>query len=84
LSEAGVPAGLVGDVGDAIARADEFGLAPTLDLGDGEVRQIRHPVRYSDSAVGAAVRPPSVGEHDAMVQAWLDGPADVPLPRRSD
>ncbi|WP_375496554.1 CaiB/BaiF CoA transferase family protein [uncultured Jatrophihabitans sp.] len=83
LSSAGVPAGLVGDVGNAIARADGFGLAPTLDLGDGEVRQIRHPVRYSDSAVGTAVRPPGVGEHDALVHAWLDGDDDAVLPRRS-
>ena len=81
LTEVGVPAGLVGDLGDGIARAESCGLDPLVDLGDGQVRQIRHPVRYSDSVLGDAVRPPGVGEHDELLHAWLDGPDSVTLPR---
>ena len=84
LSGAGVPAGLVGDVGDAIARAQECELAPVLDA--------RARAGRPDPAPGAVLRqcgrcrgapPPGLGEHDVQLQAWLDGPADEPLPRRT-
>ncbi len=81
LTAAGVPAGLVGDVGSAIDRAEACGLSPLVEVGDG--RQVRHPVRYSASEVAEAVAPPAVGEHDDLLQAWLDGPGSAPLPRRA-
>lgn len=80
LVAAGVPAGLVGTVGDAVDRARTFGLEPLVDLGDGRTPQVRHPVRYSASLLAAATPPPSVGQHDATVLAWLDAPSG-PLSR---
>ncbi|NEE00196.1 CaiB/BaiF CoA transferase family protein [Phytoactinopolyspora halotolerans] len=47
LLAAGVSAGRVADVRTAVERADELGLDPTVDVGDGHPRQIAHPIRYS-------------------------------------
>jgi crotonobetainyl-CoA:carnitine CoA-transferase CaiB-like acyl-CoA transferase len=80
LTDADVPAGVVGDVGSAVARARDYGLAPTLDLGTEHPAQIRHPVTYASGVGVAASPPPALGEHNALVAAWLDGPADAPLP----
>jgi crotonobetainyl-CoA:carnitine CoA-transferase CaiB-like acyl-CoA transferase len=77
LRAAGVPAGLVGDIGTAVQRAADFGLVPTVEVGTQQ--QIRHPVRYGASATAEPLPPPALGEHDAAVRAWLAGPADAPL-----
>jgi formyl-CoA transferase len=79
LQEAGVPSGLVGDIGSAVQRAVDYGLAPTVEVAG--TRQIRHPVRYRESAIAVPTAPPSLGEHDALVRDWLAGPADGALPR---
>ena len=55
LVEVGVPAGLVGDVGEAIERARRFGLDPVIEVGDGHPAQIRHPVRYTGAALTADI-----------------------------
>lgn len=60
LSEAGVPAGEVGDIGSAIALAERLGLEPTIDLGPDHPRQIRHPVSYSRSATREGTPPPEL------------------------
>jgi crotonobetainyl-CoA:carnitine CoA-transferase CaiB-like acyl-CoA transferase len=77
LAAAGVPAGLVGDIGDAIGRATQAGLAPTVEVG--AARQIRHPIRYRERRTAAPTPPPGLGEHDDLVRGWLAGPADAPL-----
>jgi formyl-CoA transferase len=77
LAAVGVPAGLVGDIGSAVERAAEYGLAPTLDVGT--ARQIRHPVRYRVNTTAAPTPPPALGEHDEPVRAWLAGPDNAPL-----
>jgi formyl-CoA transferase len=78
LARAGVPAGLVADIGEAVQRAAADGLAPTVDVG--AARQIRHPVRYRNAAPKPPTSPPKLGEHDAAVRAWLTGPADAAPP----
>jgi formyl-CoA transferase len=77
LAAVGVPAGLVGDIGSAVRRADAYGLAPTVDVGT--ARQIRHPARYRLNRTASPTPPPGLGEHDELVRAWLSGPADAPL-----
>ena len=77
LRAAGVPAGLVGDLGSAVRLAAEHGLDPTVGVGAG--RQIRHPVRYRTNEMAPVFRPPRLGEHDRLVRAWLAGPPDAPL-----
>ncbi|HEY8300676.1 MAG TPA: CoA transferase [Jatrophihabitans sp.] len=80
LTRAGVPAGLVGDIGSAIERSGRLGLAPLVDLGEGHVAQVRHPVRYATNAVAAAAAPPRLGEHTAQILQLLQ--EGSPLPAR--
>jgi crotonobetainyl-CoA:carnitine CoA-transferase CaiB-like acyl-CoA transferase len=81
LRAAGVPSALVGDIGSGVECAAEYGLAPTIEVAGN--RQIRHPVRYLHNETAAASAPPALGEHDAMVRAWLAGPPEGPLHRPS-
>jgi crotonobetainyl-CoA:carnitine CoA-transferase CaiB-like acyl-CoA transferase len=86
LLAVGVPAGRVGDVAAAIARADELGLAPVQHVGDRHPPQIRHPALYSETGVAPASPPPTLDQHGAALRAWLadERPAaPIPLdPRR--
>ncbi|BCJ48381.1 putative L-carnitine dehydratase [Actinoplanes ianthinogenes] len=67
LTAAGVAAGVVRDIGQAIDRAASLGLAPLVD------GQIRHPVRYSSGSLPPPAAPPTVDEHAATVRGWLAG-----------
>jgi crotonobetainyl-CoA:carnitine CoA-transferase CaiB-like acyl-CoA transferase len=72
LSEAGVPCGLVNDLGEAFALATRLGLEPVA-AADG-VPQVADPIRLSSSPASYRLAPPALGEHTAEVLAWLDGP----------
>ena len=69
LSEAGVPAGPINDVGAAFAFAEALGLEPVWEV-DG-VRGVRSPLRLADTPAAARRRPPALGEHDDELRAWL-------------
>jgi crotonobetainyl-CoA:carnitine CoA-transferase CaiB-like acyl-CoA transferase len=61
LTEAGVPAGVVNDIGGAFAFAHELGLDPvvTIDRGDGTtVRLARNPIRLSVTPPSYRAAPP--------------------------
>jgi crotonobetainyl-CoA:carnitine CoA-transferase CaiB-like acyl-CoA transferase len=70
LSEAGVPAGPINDIGEAFAFAEALGLDPVWEV-DG-VRGVRSPMRLSDTPASAQRRPPALGEHSDELRAWLD------------
>ncbi|MEZ5193922.1 MAG: CoA transferase [Nocardioides sp.] len=72
LTEAGVAAGEVNDLGQALALADRLGLQPTVDVGDGYPRQVRHPVRWSRSRLPDPTPPPVLGEHTADLRSTLE------------
>jgi crotonobetainyl-CoA:carnitine CoA-transferase CaiB-like acyl-CoA transferase len=69
LSEAGVPAGPINDIGEAFAFAEALGLDPTWEV-DG-VRGVRSPLRFSATPAAARRRPPALGEHSDELRAWL-------------
>lgn len=71
LTEAGVPAGQVQDIGAGIELAHALGLRPTVGIGPGHPDQIRHPVSYNRSTIRPPTPPPSVGEHDDQIRQWL-------------
>lgn len=71
LVAAGVPAGKVGTVADGFALADSLGLDPMVEIGEGHPAQVRHPVTYSHTIVDRYSAPPSLGEHDRALRAWL-------------
>jgi len=75
LTRAGVPAGKVGDLGDAIALAADLGLEPTVSVG-APPDQVRHPVTYSATPVTAYQAPPRLGEHSDEIRRWLQEPAE--------
>ncbi len=75
LTDGGVPAGEVGDIGSAFALADSLGLAPIVDVGSDNLRQVRHPITYSRSTLRRPSSPPALGEHNDRVRAWLAQPA---------
>jgi crotonobetainyl-CoA:carnitine CoA-transferase CaiB-like acyl-CoA transferase len=74
LVAADVPAGRVGDLASAFDRAEQLGLDPTVSLGDGHPRQVRHPVRYSQMRPRAPQPPPRLGQHDEQLRGWLSSP----------
>jgi len=74
LSAAGVPAGPVNDVAEAIAFADELGLEPVVELGAS--RTIADPIRLSGSAPAYRTPPPRLDEHAGA--DWL--PRDLREP----
>jgi crotonobetainyl-CoA:carnitine CoA-transferase CaiB-like acyl-CoA transferase len=61
LLGAGVPAGVVNTVAEAVAYAERLGLEPVVELGrtDGPpVRLVRNPVRLSETPAGYRLPPP--------------------------
>ncbi|MEO5919515.1 MAG: CoA transferase [Pseudolysinimonas sp.] len=71
MGTAGIPAGKVNDVGEALALAAGLGLEPTMDVGAGHPAQLRHPVRYSAFEPVAPAAPPALDADRAAVLAWL-------------
>ena len=76
LSMAGMPVGRVGSIADGFELAERLGLAPTVDLGRGHVRQVRNPVTFSGTPMTSYAAPPRLGEHNAEVRARLATGAD--------
>ncbi len=71
LLAAGVPAGTVNGIGEALALARRLGLAPTVEVGEGHPDQLVHPVRYSAFAPASPVAPPALNADGDAVRAWL-------------
>ena len=71
LTEAGVPAGQVGDLADGMRLAASLGLEPTVDVADAPP-QVRHPVSYSDTPVDRYTAPPRLGQHSDEIRRWLE------------
>jgi crotonobetainyl-CoA:carnitine CoA-transferase CaiB-like acyl-CoA transferase len=69
LGQAGVPCGLVNDVGEAFALAERLGLGPVADAGG--VPQVADPIALSATPASYRLAPPALGEHTAEVLAWL-------------
>jgi crotonobetainyl-CoA:carnitine CoA-transferase CaiB-like acyl-CoA transferase len=71
MGDAGIPAGKVNDVSEALALATELGLEPTADVGGAHPAQLRHPVRYSGFTTVEPGAPPALDADRAAVLAWL-------------
>lgn len=74
---AGVPAGLVNDIAEAIAFAESLGLHPVVEIGptdaagrvSGAHRSVADPIGLAASAPDYRLPPPALGEHDGA--DWL-------------
>lgn len=68
----GIACGPVNDLAHAVRFAESLGLRPVLDVGDGELPQVRTPIDFSDIRTVSPAAPPGLGEHTDEVLAWLD------------
>ena len=76
MLEAGVPAGTVNGIDEALALARRLGLQPTVAVGPDHPEQLAHPVRYSAFAPAPPTAPPALDQDGAALRAWLSTPVD--------
>jgi crotonobetainyl-CoA:carnitine CoA-transferase CaiB-like acyl-CoA transferase len=75
LSDIGVPAGTILDVGEAFSLAGKLGLDPIeeFDDGDGQIfRSVRSPIHLAETPVETRLAPPNLGEQGSEIRQWLD------------
>ena len=70
LTAAGVPCGPINDVAQGVRFAESLGLEPIVDV-EGSA-QVANPLRLSATAVSYRLRPPSLGQDEKEILAWLD------------
>lgn len=73
LTAADVPAGKVNTIPQAIQFAQALGLRPTVDVGDGWARQVRHPASFTGYGTAPPSPPPALGADTEQVRSWLAG-----------
>ena len=73
LIAAGVPCGPINTVNDGVAFAEELGLDPVVQVGDGAsaVPSIRNPITFSETPARYVLPPPGLDEHGAEIRSWL-------------
>ncbi|WP_336207320.1 CaiB/BaiF CoA transferase family protein [Nonomuraea sp. LPB2021202275-12-8] len=78
LVEAGVPSGPINTVDGGFAMAEQFGLDPVVEVGEGAraTPTTRHPIRFSESPLTYRLPPPELDEHGAELRKWLTEPED--------
>ncbi len=72
---AGVPCGPVNTLDGGVAFAEEIGLDPVVEVGEGDamVPSVRHPITFSETPVDYRLPPPALDEHGDEIRAWLRG-----------
>ena len=71
LTGAGIPCGPINDVAQGMRLAESLGLQPIVDVHGSA--QVANPLRLSATPVTYRHRPPSLGEDEQEILAWLDG-----------
>ncbi len=73
LSAAGVPCGPINSVEGGVTFAREIGLNPIVEVGVGEeaVPMIRHPITFSLTPPRYHLPPPTLGQDNEQIRAWL-------------
>ncbi|MBG6216867.1 crotonobetainyl-CoA:carnitine CoA-transferase CaiB-like acyl-CoA transferase [Arthrobacter sp. CAN_A6] len=68
LSTAGVPAGKVNSIAEALQLADDLGLTPVVEIADAGTNrtssQVANPIRLSETPASYRRVPPLLGEHN--------------------
>lgn len=78
----GVPCGPINTVDGGVAFAEEIGLQPVVEVGDGDraVPSVRHPINFSATPATYVLPPPTLDEHGAAIREWLADPDQTELP----
>jgi len=76
LIAAGVPCGPINTVAGGVEFAEQIGLDPVVESGEGvaAVPGIRNPLRFSATAARYDLPPPTLDEHGKQIRAWLADP----------
>jgi len=69
LLEAGVPAGPINSIAEAVEWAESMGLAPTVSDQSGDFRAVRSPIRINGRVQSTCVAPPNLDQHGARIRA---------------
>ena len=79
LSAAGVPCGPINNIEGGITFARELGLDPIVEVGSGDnaVPMIRHPISFSRTPPRHTLPPPTLGQDNEQIRAWLSQVLDV-------
>jgi crotonobetainyl-CoA:carnitine CoA-transferase CaiB-like acyl-CoA transferase len=74
---AGVPCGPINTIDQGVAFADEIGLDPVVNVGEGAaaVPSVRNPITFSATQPQYRLPPPTLDEHGAEIRRWLSEPA---------
>ncbi|MGY1724408.1 CaiB/BaiF CoA transferase family protein [Blastococcus sp. SYSU DS0533] len=75
---AGVPCGPINTIDQGVAFAQEVGLDPVVEVGEGAaaVPTVRHPITFSETPPVYRLPPPGLDEHGAEVRRWLSAPEE--------
>ena len=78
LNKAGVPCGPINTIGEGVELAESLGLAPRVEIGEGDraVTLVRNPITFSAADVRYDLPPPELGEHTDEIKAWLARPLE--------
>jgi crotonobetainyl-CoA:carnitine CoA-transferase CaiB-like acyl-CoA transferase len=74
---AGVPCGPINTIDQGVAFAEEIGLDPVVNVGEGAaaVPSVRNPITFSATGAEYRLPPPALDEHGAEIRRWLSEPA---------
>ena len=73
---AGVPCGPINTIDGGVAFAEEVGLDPVVQVGEGDaaVPSVRNPITFSETPVDYLLPPPGLDEHGDEIRRWLSTP----------
>ncbi|MEY3909306.1 MAG: hypothetical protein RLZZ90_1213 [Actinomycetota bacterium] len=73
LSAAGVACGPINSIEDGFKLAEELGLRPVVEVGEGTsaVPVVRSPITFSATPAQYYAKPPTLGEHGELIREWL-------------
>ena len=73
----GVPCGPINTVDGGVAFAEEIGLEPVVNVGEGDeaVPSVRNPIRFSKTPAQYLLPPPALDEQGGEIRTWLSGSA---------
>jgi crotonobetainyl-CoA:carnitine CoA-transferase CaiB-like acyl-CoA transferase len=82
LLAAGVPCAPIDTIDAGVAFAEKIGLEPVVTVGDGgrAIDMVRHPITLSATPPSYDLAPPSLGQDNDEIKAWLRSVTDPTEP----
>ncbi len=79
LTDAGIACGPINTIDGGVALAERLGLEPIVEVGKGEhaVPMIRNPIIFSRTQPRYDSPPPTLGQHNDSIRAWLSAPRNT-------